>query len=65
MINFRAFKVLIGAPTDTPNGEMELPPGHKHSLLITPTFIGLVNIVKIFNEPYTVCEWFLVAPLWT
>ena len=53
MINFRAFKVLIGAPTDTPNGEMELPPGHKHSLLITPTFIGLVNIVKIFNEPYT------------
>ena len=44
---------------------MELPPGHKHSLLITPTFIGLVNFVTIFYEPYTVCEWFLVAPVWT
>ena len=42
-LKFRDFKILIGAPEDTPNSftanEILLGPGHKHDVLISPTFI--------------------------
>ena len=45
-LKFRDFKILIGAPEDTPNSftanEILLGPGHKHDVLISPTFIRTV-----------------------
>ena len=40
---FSEFKILIGSPGDSVSSftatQMILAPGHKHSLLVTPTFI--------------------------
>ena len=56
---FSEFKILIGSPGDSVSSftatQMILAPGHKHSLLVTPTFIRY-SLIMMMTLPNAFCS---------